>query len=198
MADLLGAAASCGMVALVMALFCNFLVHVGAMNADRLKGYGWVFGACSLFAAAEYGLMMLFHVVRYGKEAMGSLAEIVHHPMFAGIFEHPAIPAHYYMAGAWLAAALAGCFLYAALRAQMKESNARSGVVWLYMLPGMEFAVMPAGAALWVLAVCAGLWLIRKKLVFFAGKPCPAVPVGAAAVLGMMKAFILYGFVVGV
>ncbi len=195
MADVLGAAASCGMVGLIAFLMGNFLVEIGKVKRETLKGLMKVFGIACVFAAAEYGAVCLIHVLRFGGENARNFQDLLRHPMFSGMAAN-SLPAHYAMAAAVLLTALAGGLLFLSLHRQTGERAALGTVSFVYMLPGMELAFFPAGLAGVLVMIGLSVWMLRKKI---KGKVRPfRYMEGLMALFGVMKMFILYMLAAGV
>ena len=82
MADILGAAAGCGMMVLIMMLIFSFLVQIGVMKKETMAAAGRVFGRCGLFALGIDAAILLIAWVALGWVAFGNCCAGAH--LFAG------------------------------------------------------------------------------------------------------------------
>lgn len=198
MADVLGAWATCGMVGLIVFLIGSFLAEIGKVRREMLMGLMKVYGITCLFTAAEYGGLLLIRVMLFDGNQTRQFADLVQHSLFAKVTADPHFPAHYGMAVSLLLTALAGCLFFLSMEPYIGEKAALGRIAFMYMLPGMELAFLPGGLA-GILVLLGAVTLGLRKKIRWAWKDGKRH--GAqwmAALFGMMKLFVLYGFAVGV
>lgn len=199
MADVLGAAAGCGMAALVGMLIGVFLCETGCMQRKNLMGMGKAAGTSGLFALLTYGLLFVMHWLVYGNGAMHFFSDVVHHPVFNGVFySSSSLSVSTHMMINILLTVLANVILYRALQRKTGEENAQKSMAYLCMLPGMECCFLPMNIS-WVwLCICVFLFVMAKWLPVERIRLPKMLLYMLLPVMVLVRCFLLYRLMVGV
>lgn len=200
MADILGAAAGSSMVMLVMMLVICFLNEIGMVKRAAVMEWGRVFLLCGIFAAIQYGTMVLMRFVLYGTENVYTLCDVAQHRLFDRFWTLPEHAAQYAITFSVVMMAVAGALLFQGIKKMTNTEMAKQGLVVFYLLPGCEFLLMPFGFGWIAVIVCAAFFAmahLMKKQMKEARLPA-ALYYGAVVILGMMRFFGLLRFVMGV
>lgn len=200
MADILGAAAGCGMIFLVFMLVGCFLAEIRLLQRNTVLAWGWVLVCCSLFAIAQYGLMIIVRIILYGNENnLYRFAEIVQHRKFLQFRYSDGKTARYAITFSVLMMAAAGICFYETAKYLLNREKAKKSVILFYLLPGMSYLFMP-GCHSWALAlICAALFAAVKIIGKKIKMKFPAWAFyGLAVVFGILRCFDLLRFVTGV
>lgn len=198
MADLLGAAASLGMIILIGMLVADFLQEIGRMEREKLMGIMKAAGICCLFALEIYALIAVIRVLMYGTMDMRLFSSLVQHDAFRGLWEQSAFPVHYKLAGAVFVTGNGFVLLYHAAVYGTGEKKARKIMACFGLMPGMEYCFLPLkGSVIW-LGICLLLFLLRKKVHgFHFSLPKWGIYI-YIALASFLRCYILYRFVTGV
>lgn len=197
MADILGAAAGCGMMVMIVGLIGCFLKRISVIKAEVVKACLFVCSICGVFAVGEYGLMLLMEKGMYGTEAVSSFSDILRHGLFAHLLSS-AVPVHTFLQLQYIVMALSGMLIYAAAKTGADEQAAKKGTVLFYMLPGAELFFLPVSFGWVPLAAAAVVFLLRKQFSFRRMTENDGVMTGMYAVFGIVKCLVLYRMVSGV
>ncbi|MBQ4639544.1 MAG: hypothetical protein IJB69_03390 [Clostridia bacterium] len=163
MADILGAAAGCGMMVLIMMLIFSFLVQIGVMKKETMAAAGRVFGRCGLFALGIDAAILLIAWVALGWEDVQSMKGLLCHGMFGWLSE-TAVPVHTFLQVQYMVMALSGLLCYAAFRKNGDEKSAMRGLNLFYLLPGMGIFFLPVSVGFIPLLIAGVLFAFSKYI----------------------------------
>lgn len=198
MADLLGAAAGCGMLLLIGMLVGAFLCEIGRMKGHTLSGLGRAGAITGLFALLTYGVLLLMRLFLYGGGIGRELSDIVQHRGFNRLFyAQSLLPVQYALMFSWALLIAANMLLYRAFSQRAGEKTAGKAVALACMLPGMECCFLPLFGSGIYLLLCAGVYFLRKRLPLDRLRISGGMMQGVVVVLGMVRCLILFRLMVG-
>lgn len=198
MADVVGAAAGCGMLCLILMLIGGFLTEIHLIRRETLKGCGRVFLCCGLFAGAHYGIVALARAVLYGMQDMNGFMALVQHEAFARFYDLPENAAMYAITVSVMITAVSGCLLFFGIKGMAGSNRAMKALILFYLLPGMGSAFLPLGGCVWALVAAVILFVVCKCCRLPKGK-MPVWLYGSVFVLlAICRCFMLFRWTMGV
>lgn len=198
MADIVGAAAGYGMICLVLMLMAAFLTEIHKLKRETLWDTGRVFLCCGLFAAGQYGIMVLIRMVLYGMENLNGFMDLVNHQTILWLYEMPENGSMYAITLSFVLMAVCGCFLFQGLKGAGGKEEADKGLMMFYLLPGMGWAFMPGWGFLIALVISVAVFVLMKRMRPALRKMPGWLYGGFCVLFAMLRCFMLFRWTMGV
>ncbi len=163
MADILGAAAGCCMMVMVLMLVGTFLARIGVLTSEKVRLAGRVFGRCGLFSIGIYGLSFVLEWFLYGTDQLLMMEGMLRHGLFFHLYVYTA-PAHAWMQLQYMLMAFSGMMVYAAMHMEHGRKTAEKSLVFFYMLPGMAVCFLPSAVGFVPLLLAFAVLIFRKYI----------------------------------